>query len=200
VADNGKGIPKEILERLGERGFTHGKPGGSGLGLYHARSTFALWGGSLSIKSSVGRGTTVEVRLPAAPPPLWFADKVELLPGQVVVILDDDKAIHATWDKLLTPFVSAGGEVVHFTEARLFRTWLSHHRNGRLLCLVDYELLRQEVSGLDVIEQEELSDRAILVTSRFTEPVILQRVSKLGLRMIPKGLVGQVPIIIQYVI
>jgi signal transduction histidine kinase len=195
ITDNGKGIPDEILTRLGERGFTHGKAFGSGLGLHHACSTVALWGGSLSIQSSIGAGTNVEIRLPAMPPPSWFADKIELRSGQVVAILDDDKAIHATWDSLLTPYTSAGGEVVHFTEARLFRTWLSRHRDGRLLCLVDYELLRQEVSGLDIIEQEEISERAILVTSRFSEPLVLQRVSKLGLRVIPKGLVGQVPII-----
>jgi anti-sigma regulatory factor (Ser/Thr protein kinase) len=196
ITDNGMGIPDEILTRLGERGFTHGKAGGSGLGLHHARSTVALWGGSLSIQSSTGAGTNVEIRLPAVPPPSWFADKIELRPDQIVAILDDDEAIHATWDSLLTPYASAGGEVVHFTEARLFRTWLSHYRDGRLLCLVDYELPRQEVSGLDIIEQEEIADRAILVTSRSTEPVVLNRVSRLGLRIIPKGLVGQLPIIL----
>jgi signal transduction histidine kinase len=38
IQDNGKGIPKELLPRLGAKGETHGKPGGSGLGLFHAIS------------------------------------------------------------------------------------------------------------------------------------------------------------------
>ena len=35
---DGKGIPPEILSRLGRKGETHGKAGGTGLGLYHART------------------------------------------------------------------------------------------------------------------------------------------------------------------
>ena len=38
VQDNGKGIPPEVLARLGGKGETHGKAGGSGLGLYHAKT------------------------------------------------------------------------------------------------------------------------------------------------------------------
>ena len=197
VSDNGKGIPEELLMRLGERGFTHGKVGGSGLGLHQARSTVERWGGSLSIRSAVGAGTTVEVKLPAAAPPSWFAGQIDLRAGQVVLILDDDRAIHATWDQLLTPHVSTSCEVLHFTEAHALRSWLSQNRSRSFLGLIDYELLRQELSGLDVIEQEHIADRAILVTSRFADPAILQRAAKLNLRIIPKGLVGQVPIVVQ---
>lgn len=197
VSDNGKGIPEAVLARLGERGFTHGKAGGSGLGLHQARSTVERWGGTLSIRSSVGEGTTVEVKLPAASPPSWFVRQIELCSGLAVLILDDDKAIHATWDQLLSPYIGAGCEVLHFTEAQSLRTWLSQNRGRRFLGLIDYELLRQELSGLDVIEQENIADRAILVTSRFADPAILQRAAKLGLRIIPKGLVGQVPIVVQ---
>ncbi|MEK7727637.1 MAG: HAMP domain-containing sensor histidine kinase, partial [candidate division KSB1 bacterium] len=39
VRDNGKGIPPEILPTLTQRGSTHDKEKGSGLGLYHARTT-----------------------------------------------------------------------------------------------------------------------------------------------------------------
>ena len=65
VADNGKGIPPEILARLGKKGETHGKAGGTGLGLYHARTTVESWGGSLEIKSEPGKGTTMSISLPA---------------------------------------------------------------------------------------------------------------------------------------
>lgn len=39
VKDNGKGIPPEVLKKLGQRGETHGKAEGNGLGLYHARKS-----------------------------------------------------------------------------------------------------------------------------------------------------------------
>lgn len=64
VKDNGSGIPPHILRRLGERKVTHGKIGGSGLGLAHALETVRRAGGRLRIKSVFGRGTSVIIELP----------------------------------------------------------------------------------------------------------------------------------------
>lgn len=64
VSDNGCGIPVEIQSQLGKHGFTYGKKGGYGLGLFHAFWTIESWGGSLTIDSEVDRGTVVTVRLP----------------------------------------------------------------------------------------------------------------------------------------
>ena len=86
VADNGNGILPEILAKLGQKGETHGKAGGSGLGLYHARTTAESWGGSLIILSEVGKGTTVTVRLPKADSPATNA-----------ALIDDDALVHMTW-------------------------------------------------------------------------------------------------------
>lgn len=195
IADNGKGIPAEILSRLGERGFTYGKEGGSGLGIHHAYAAVERWGGRLDIRSSRGLGTTVEIRLPLASPPAWFVDRIVLASGAIVVVLDDDRAIHATWDRLLAPFAELQLTVLHFTEAQALRAWLPEHRDVHFLGLLDYELLRQDTTGLDVVEQEGIADRAILVTSRYSEPAIVERAARLGLKIIPKQLVGVVPIV-----
>lgn len=64
VSDTGKGIPEERLNQLGVVGRTFDKEGGSGLGLFYARSTCERWGGRLDISSKVGRGTTVTLFLP----------------------------------------------------------------------------------------------------------------------------------------
>jgi signal transduction histidine kinase len=71
-SDNGKGIPKEVLEKLTQWGESHGKTEGSGIGLYHAKIAVEKWGGTLLIQSEVGRGTTVFISLPKASPPSWF--------------------------------------------------------------------------------------------------------------------------------
>ena len=69
VEDNGIGIPKEALAKLG-RPFEWveldaRKPTeGAGLGLAIARSFTELHGGTLTIRSTEGSGTTVLVRLP----------------------------------------------------------------------------------------------------------------------------------------
>jgi two-component system, cell cycle sensor histidine kinase PleC len=69
IADTGIGIPKEALSRLGrpfeqvESQLTK-RHQGSGLGLAIARSLAALHGGSMRIRSTLGKGTIVLLRLP----------------------------------------------------------------------------------------------------------------------------------------
>ena len=64
IADNGRGIPSEILENLGKKGATFGKEGGSGLGIYGAKKYIEKMGGKLEIKSRLGDGTMVMIILP----------------------------------------------------------------------------------------------------------------------------------------
>lgn len=64
IQDNGKGIPQTVLANLGKKGQTHGKQGGSGLGVYHAMKKVNEWGGQLTFASKEGTGTTASVSLP----------------------------------------------------------------------------------------------------------------------------------------
>lgn len=64
ISDNGAGIPEEILGNLGQRGMTHGKANGNGLGLYHAKTLFEGAGGRLVIQSKHGVGTLVTIQIP----------------------------------------------------------------------------------------------------------------------------------------
>lgn len=65
VSDSGPGIPAEILPNLCEPFFTT-RPEGTGLGLAIAKRYVEEAGGRLEIASTVGRGTTVRISLPAA--------------------------------------------------------------------------------------------------------------------------------------
>jgi PAS domain S-box-containing protein len=76
VSDQGLGIPPAEQERIFERfyrldaGMTRGV-GGSGLGLYISREIVTQMGGTLSVRSAPGEGSTFIVRLPrreVAPP------------------------------------------------------------------------------------------------------------------------------------
>ena len=93
VSDNGKGIPPELLKKLGQRGETHGKAGGSGLGLYHARTSVESWGGTFKIESEVGKGTAIKVFLPIAESPAWFVADLKFTPNSYIVCVDDDDSI-----------------------------------------------------------------------------------------------------------
>jgi signal transduction histidine kinase len=65
ISDTGQGIPSEHLDRVFDPFYTTKPAGeGTGLGLAISQSIVAISGGSLSIASTVGEGTTVTTRLP----------------------------------------------------------------------------------------------------------------------------------------
>ncbi|UCD95633.1 MAG: ATP-binding protein [Candidatus Zixiibacteriota bacterium] len=64
ITDNGKGIPKEELERIFEPFFTTKKEYGTGLGLSITYGIIKKLGGDIFVKSKVGVGTTFTVILP----------------------------------------------------------------------------------------------------------------------------------------
>jgi two-component system sensor histidine kinase RegB len=67
VQDRGKGMPPEILARVGEPFFTTKGPGeGMGLGLFLTRALAEQLGGELHIASRPGSGTEASIELPAA--------------------------------------------------------------------------------------------------------------------------------------
>lgn len=198
VTDNGKGIPPEILEKLGQKGETHGKAGGSGLGLYHARTTVENWGGGLTIASEVGKGTTVTIKLPKAETPESFVPVLELISGRPVVVLDDDATIHQIWDGRFesSRVKEYGIEVIHFSEPDKLRQWVKNNtvKGEKAVYLFDYELLGYKETGLSLAEELNLCDKTILVTSRCEEKRIIDECKRLEVRMIPKGLAGFVPV------
>lgn len=191
VEDDGCGMPPHVVEQVGELGITYGKDHGSGRGLYHAKRTIEAWGGSLAVESSPDAGTRVRVLLPAAAPPPWFVARLLLPSSGRVVVLDDDPAIHAIWDRRLRPL---DANVVHFSAASVLRTWLATEaHDADILLLMDYELIGQATSGLDLIIEEGLQATAILVTSHHEEAHIIARCAEHGVRILPKNMVSVVP-------
>ena len=63
IADNGRGMPRTIVERATELFFTTKKTG-KGTGLFRALEFADKSGGRLSIESQEGQGTRVRIVLP----------------------------------------------------------------------------------------------------------------------------------------
>ena len=68
ISDSGVGIPREDVERIFKMYYTT-KPEGTGIGLALVRRVIDLHHGSIEIRSTVGQGTSVIVRLPTNPGP-----------------------------------------------------------------------------------------------------------------------------------
>ena len=96
VSDTGPGIPQEMLERVFEPFFTTKAYGrGAGLGLAISRSIVQALGGTMTVASAPGQGTTFHVKLPVWREP---ADAVEARPALGlrrlrVLVVDDEAAM-----------------------------------------------------------------------------------------------------------
>lgn len=77
VADQGPGVPPEILPYLFERFARAGSAQGLGLGLYLANRIALAHGGSLAVSSAPGKGASFQLTLPIAGPPQGTQDPVQ---------------------------------------------------------------------------------------------------------------------------
>lgn len=68
VEDTGSGMPPEIAARVFEPFFTTKNEGGTGLGLSMVLGFAQQCGGTVTLRSAVGAGTTVRIYLPLAEP------------------------------------------------------------------------------------------------------------------------------------
>lgn len=123
VADEGRGIAPELVERVFEPYF-QGDPEspGLGLGLSICRSLVEAHGGALSVRSEgLGRGATFEVRLPWCEPVVPHDDTVDEAPR--VLLVEDHADTRAFMIELLrmcgleVHAVRDGAEAMAFLEA-----------------------------------------------------------------------------------
>src|SRR5437867_366758 len=96
VTDTGSGIPPEVLDRIFDR-FARADParnrdrGGVGLGLSLVRAIAEAHHGSVRVRSTLGRGSSFELRLPLAPARLGedragaALRPTDTVPGQIPV-------------------------------------------------------------------------------------------------------------------
>lgn len=106
VSDTGCGVPEAMLPRLFEPFFTT-KPrdAGTGLGLALCAETIRRHGGHIDVTSEVGKGTTIEIQLPAdhrarRVHPVAPIPRVSLGQGNVLLV-DDDSAVRKAFSRTL---------------------------------------------------------------------------------------------------
>jgi signal transduction histidine kinase/FixJ family two-component response regulator len=195
IIDNGKGIPKEIIKKLGKQKISYNKVGGHGMGLSDAFTKLADWDGEIQISSQVSQGTKVEIKLPLASPPKIHAEAIHVKNEFKIVIVDDDQSIHSIWNQR---FNSLNQPLYHLTHFKDPVEFLDHnHDNQYDLYLIDYEFIGHRIKGSDLIERIANKQNCFLVTSRFEDDQVLQFCEKLDIKLIPKGLASMIPIINQ---
>lgn len=99
ISDSGTGIPPEVMEHIWEPFFTTKSAGtGTGLGLSTVRGIVEKHSGFIELKTTVGRGTTFRVYLPASEtttsggtnPPMSSVARGN---GELILVVDDEADI-----------------------------------------------------------------------------------------------------------
>ena len=106
VSDTGSGIPPQVLKRIFEPFFTTKGPGrGTGLGLALVYAITKEMNGAIELTTRAGKGTTVEVYVPALAP---VAEAATAAPSdarrgssRTVLVVDDDRLMLSLAEEIL---------------------------------------------------------------------------------------------------
>ena len=191
ISDNGKGIPSTILKKLGTSGFSFEKETGSGLGIYHAKKLIDDLGGNFHIESSEGIGTEISITLPITKSPEIFPDSIEFSSNDYIIVLDDDQSVHEIWKERFKNHIN----LITFSNPDHLIAWNFPEDSKASLYLIDYEFLHRNTNGIEIIKSLNIAKKSVLVTSRYVDNHIQDSCKELGIKLLPKGLAGFVPII-----
>jgi signal transduction histidine kinase len=168
VADTGCGIEAEILPKVFEPFFTTKQLGkGTGLGLSQVYGLARQSGGTATISSEIGKGTTVTIYLPRSRRP--FSEQLfgssELLPGrETVLLVEDDPDVQEVAAMLLEQL---GYRVFSVQSAAAALQLLA---SGEAIDLVFTDVVMPgDLDGLALARRikEEYPDVAVLLTSGY---------------------------------
>lgn len=153
VADNGTGIPPEVVEKIFEPFFTtKGIGKGTGLGLSTILSIVEEHHGAIDVESTVGVGTTFHIYLPAATgSPVLYHRNENLGPkgqGELILLIDDDAGVRWVTEKVLT---TAGYRTVSAPDGEQGMAELRRQESEIKLVLCDSML--PDSSGEEILRQ-----------------------------------------------
>lgn len=190
VSDTGHGISQSIVQHVFDKGFTYGKEGGTGLGLYYAKKLVEDYQGNIDIRSLEGAGTTVALHVPRKPTPTWHVAELKLSQAVEVVVCDDVQAILKAWQIRFKSLHKA-------PQATFFTSTEAIPQPSTLrpaMYLVDYDLGDGYETGLDFARRLENRSQLVLVTGHFDVSEIQEACAAIGCKLLPKDEIAQVQI------
>ncbi len=166
--------------------------------LKQARTSLEAWGGRLEVQTTADGGTERRILLPMAEAPFWFVDRIEVPSNTTLVVVDDDPSVHHVWQRTFDAHMLAKNDcsLVRLSSPEELDQWIAANakklRQSRFF--VDYEYVNAVENGLELIERHSIQSRSVLVTNRFDERSVLEVCARLRVRMIPKTMLGFVPV------
>jgi len=157
VTDNGVGIEEENLQKIFDPYFsTKVKETGSGLGLYVTYGIIKAHNGHVEVSSTIGKGTTFDVYLPAFEPAV---SERQAQADKIILLVDDEIMLR----DLLAEMLESNGYNVIKVGSGLEALKVLTEEIKVDLAIIDYNM--PDINGLETIQKiREL---------KFTMPVIL---------------------------
>lgn len=183
--DTGVGMRPEELTRAFDPFFTTRPVGaGMGLGLFIVQSTVTGWGGRVSATSSPGRGTSLRLRLPAAPVALRTPPPRFEAPRRRVLLVDDEPSV----TRALRRSLMGQHEVV---EASGAREALALLESGQRFDAVVCDVVMPEMTGIDFVAAlrataPSLAQRVVLMTGGVASGPLAGSLRELGVPTLEK--------------
>lgn len=159
IEDTGSGIAPEHLPRVFEPFYTTKSAAhGSGLGLPIAQTIVQETGGTISMASELGKGTSVRIKLPpgaAAEAPAPSPPAVAVGPRGKVLVVDDEPMLGAVVRRALSP----EHDVTVVTSSREALSAMAGTRFDVLLC----DVMMPDIDGTALYWMIDPSDRGRIV-------------------------------------
>lgn len=161
VTDNGAGISPQALRHIFDPFFTT-KSNGTGLGLSICHTIVTSFGGTISVSSRVGEGTTFRIELPTRsqvadstrPPASGVTADAPFTKRLRILVVDDEAAIASTLRELLAAehdvkAVTSGAEALEAVRASTFDVILCDLMMPQMSGMDLYDRLREASPGLE---------------------------------------------------
>ncbi len=193
IVDNGRGMGPEIARNCFNRHYTFGKTGGSGIGLAISESIINSHGGTISVDSALGKGTTMKIQIPISPNTFVSQQATnDSIDERHILVVDDVKV---TRDGVCQLLHAIGQHVNSVDSAGEALKWLAKNRCD--LVLTDYNM--KGMNGYQLckeIRRRFIDVRVAIMTGR-EEPGIRESADALLLKPISsqsvKSVLRQLP-------
>jgi two-component system, cell cycle sensor histidine kinase and response regulator CckA len=176
VSDTGCGIAPENLTLIFEPFFTTKEFGkGTGLGLATVYGIIKQHQGWVEVDSTVGKGTTFRLYLPAVEAPVLISSKpvappVEKKGFETILVVEDDSMVR----RMLETLLSMGGYQIlsAASGAEALQVWKTNHAKVKLL-LTDM-VMPGGISGKELAEtlRQERPELRVLISSGYSSDLV----------------------------
>ena len=196
LSDNGKGMAPEVLQKVGKKGLSIDKLGGSGLGLHHAKKMIKSWNGELNIDSEKEVGTTLTLSLDLQPQEEWFAKKITVHEFTTVVVIDQDLQMHEFWKMRIHEqgkfknAIHCFARLEEFTQyyAASFHEWIS------ALYIVNDEIFDKPEKTFEWLNRLGISKQSLVISNQLESTRVLDYCTSRGIKLLSKYSCEFVPI------